>query len=92
MREKELSRSISVAASKLSDILPRVNSFLERYAIDFEKKDIVTVEDVIRYQAIEFISKVDNKFWTLYIEPGINEYGFIVLPSKEFNRLTGRGF
>lgn len=86
MQKKELNQRISMASSKLANILPRVNSFLERYAVDFnQKEDIVTVSDVIRYQAVEFVSNVDNKLWTLYIDPEINEYGFIIIPSKDFN-------
>lgn len=92
MHKKELNKRIVTAASKLADIIPNVNSFLERYAVDFDPaKETIKVSDIIKYPAIEFVSKQDNELWVLYIEAGINEYGFTVLPATEFNKLTGRG-
>jgi hypothetical protein len=83
MFEKE----IATASTAYASILPRVNSFLERYAVDWdEKKDKVSVADLIKYSCVEFVSVEDNKLWTLVIAPKVNDYGFVVIPSDEFHK------
>jgi hypothetical protein len=78
-------KEIAIASTEYATLLPRVNSFLERYAVGWdEATDRISVADLIKYSCVEFVSVKDNKMWTLVIDPKINDYGFVVIPSDEF--------
>ena len=80
-------KEIATASTVYASILPRVNSFLERYAVDCDEKQYkVYLADLIKYSCVEFVSVKDNKLWTLVIDPKVNDYGFVVIPSDEFHK------
>lgn len=79
-------KEIAIASTEYAALLPRVNSFLERYAVGWTEEDKVSVADLIKYSCVEFVSVKDNKLWTLVIDPKVNDYGFVVIPSDEFHK------